>query len=394
MPRLYERDLDRRETRALAGRLTQFAGVRLMTLGDGVEAGVRMLEFRTGTGLRFTVLVDRAFDVAECEHAGRAIGWHSPAGFRNPGLHDDEGEGGLGWLRSFSGLNVTAGLDHIFGAETEGAEHFAYAGRKSVTHSIHGRVSTIPARLVGYGERWEGDRCVLWAEGEVRQATVFGEHLVLTRRIEAEVGGDAFTLRDVVTNEGFYPTPHMLLYHVNVGHPVVEAGSRYLAPVRRVVYASHADRLDFQGVGYRTMGGPQERFFEQVWQFEMACDEEHRVPVAMVNDRIGFGFLIETDRRQFPCYVQWQNLQAGMYAVGLEPATNHVRGKAFARERGELIVLGAGESRSYSARFEALDGAAAIAAAEARIRAIGPQPDVDYPRPDGDFPRLPVRRPD
>ncbi len=50
--------------------LSQFAGVRLMTLGDGVERGVRMLEFRTGTGLRFTVLVDRALDIADCEYRG------------------------------------------------------------------------------------------------------------------------------------------------------------------------------------------------------------------------------------------------------------------------------------------------------------------------------------
>ena len=39
--------------------------VRLMTLGDGLERGIRMLEFRTGTGLRFTVLVDRQTGDAE-----------------------------------------------------------------------------------------------------------------------------------------------------------------------------------------------------------------------------------------------------------------------------------------------------------------------------------------
>jgi hypothetical protein len=56
--------------------LSQFAGVRLMELGDGVERGIRLLEFRTGSGLRFTVLVDRAFDIADCEYRGAAIGWH------------------------------------------------------------------------------------------------------------------------------------------------------------------------------------------------------------------------------------------------------------------------------------------------------------------------------
>ena len=86
MVALFGADLTRRDRSPSAPAcLSQFAGVRLMTLGDGVERGIRMLEFRTGTGLRFTVLVDRALDIADCEYRGAAIGWHSPSGFRHPG---------------------------------------------------------------------------------------------------------------------------------------------------------------------------------------------------------------------------------------------------------------------------------------------------------------------
>jgi hypothetical protein len=48
------RDLSRRE-----GRLEQVAGVRLATLGDRSERGVRVLEFRTGTGFQF----ERRYDL-------------------------------------------------------------------------------------------------------------------------------------------------------------------------------------------------------------------------------------------------------------------------------------------------------------------------------------------
>ena len=54
------------------------------------------------------------------------------------------------------------------------------------------------------------------------------------RRIEADLGGNAIRIRDRVVNEGFYPTPHMLCYHLNVGYPVLDEGSRYLAPIRDV----------------------------------------------------------------------------------------------------------------------------------------------------------------
>ncbi len=386
MVELYGSSLSQKDLAARAGSLSAFAGVRLMTLGDGLERGIRMLEFRTGTGLRFTVLVDRALDIADCEHNGRAIGWHSPSGFRHPGLHEYEGEGGLGWLRSFSGLLLTCGLDHILFMHEEDASHFVYKPRKTVKHSIHGRVSTIPARLTGYGEQWDGDRCTLWCEGVVVQATVFGEDLHLHRRIEADVGGNDIRISDRVVNRGFYRTPHMYCYHINVGHPVLDQGSRYLAPIREVVWAAHAgDDYRKQNVGYRTMPEPRHPFHEQVWQHEMGADGQGLVPVALVNDRIGLGFAVISRKDQFPCQFQWQNLQAGQYALGLEPSTNHVTGHGPARERGELIWLEHGDERRYDTVFRVLDGAAAIGKIEQDIRAIAQQPEGDFPELSFDF---------
>lgn len=388
MVELYGRRLSRRDVAARAGVLAQFAGVRLMELGDGLERGVRVLEFRTGSGLRFTVMVDRGFDVAECEHAGRAVGWNSAAGFPHPGLHEYEGEGGLAFLRSFSGLLATCGLDHFGFMESDGAAQYQYPARMSVDASLHGRAAFLPARLLAYGERWEGDECTLFAEGEVRQAAVFGENLALVRRIEAPVGGNRFVIRDRVENRGFARTPHMLLYHVNVGYPVVDEGSRYLAPAAAPIWASHADRYRDQGVGYRTLPPPKEVFLEQVWQHDMVAGADGMVPVAVVNDRLGFGFLMRSRLSELPCHLQWQNFASGGYCMGIEPGTNYVQGKAFARERGECIELEHGESRSYETEYEVLDGAAAIASAEASIRAIAPQPEDDYPELSGTRRRL------
>ena len=386
MVRLFGADLSRRGLAERMGSMSQVAGVRLMTLGDGVERGIRVLEFRTGAGLRFTALVDRALDIGDCDHGGRAIGWHSPAGFRHPALHEPEGEGGLGWLRSFSGLVATCGLDHVLGPAEVPADHYGYPGRKTVRHGLHGRVGAIPAQLTGYGERWEGDRCVLWAEGIVRQSTNFGEDLHLHRLIEADVGGLEIRIRDRVTNHGFRPTPHMLFYHVNLGYPLLDEGARFVAPVSDVVWAAHAG-ADYrrQGVGYRTLSGPRADFREQVWQHELTPDPAGWTAAALVNDRLDFGFEVRTRKDQLPCFYQWQNLQAGMYALGLEPSTHHVLGDAAARERGEMIWLEHGQERRYDAVLAVLDGAASVGAAEARIAAAARQPAEDYPEPSSRF---------
>ena len=383
---LYGRSLSRLDLARRTGSLAQFAGVRLVTLGDGVERGVRALQFRTGSGLAFTVLVDRAMDIGDCEHRGRAIGWQSASGFRHPGLHETEGEGGLGFLRSFSGLLVTCGLDHVgFNAE-EPAPQYRYGPRASVKHTIHGRISTVPGRLTGYGERWDGDRCVLWCEGTMQQSAVFGEDLHLVRRIEADVGGDEIRIHDRVVNHGFADTPHMVLYHLNVGYPLLDEGTRLLAPIADVVMAAHGgEAYRRQGVGYRTMPGPRDGFAEQVWEHDLAADAQGRVPYAVVNDALGFGLAVEVAKAQLPTFTEWQHFGAGAYALGIEPGTNHVPGHAFARERGELIVLKHGEERRYDLALRVLDGTGAIAAAESRIRAVGGQPEEDYPEPSGVF---------
>ena len=389
MVELFGRSLTRRQVAERSGMLSQFAGVRLMTLGDGVERGVRVLEFRTGSGLRFTLLVDRAMDIADCDFRGQSIGWHSPAGFRHPGLHEYEGEGGLAWARSFSGLLVTCGLDHILGPAEVPADTYGYPGKARVSHSLHGRISTIPARLTGYGEAWDGDDCVLWAEGIVQQSTVFGEDLHLVRRIEADVGGSEIRIRDRVINHGFARTPHMFFYHFNLGHPLLDEGSRYLAPIADVVWSSHAgERYEGQDVGYSDVPAPVTGFVEQVWQHEAAADALGEVPVALVNDRIGLGLEITTRKDQLPCLYEWQNFQSGNYVLGIEPSTHHVLGDLAARERGEMIWLEHAEERLYETRLRVLDGSGEIEASERRISGIARQPVERFPVPSGKFARL------
>src|SRR4249920_991838 len=100
MPFLHGKAATRRELMRRVGRLEQVAGVRLVTAGDGIERGVRMLEFRTGTGFGFDVVVDRAFDIGRCEINGTALAWISPPGFVGPWFSEPEG---MGWFRSFPG---------------------------------------------------------------------------------------------------------------------------------------------------------------------------------------------------------------------------------------------------------------------------------------------------
>jgi hypothetical protein len=344
--------------------MAQVAGVRLVTLGDGNERGVRVLEFRTGTGFAFDVLVDRALDIGRCELSGKALGWQSGVGFGGPWFGEYDA---LGWLRNWGGgLLTTCGLDHaLFGAE-DTAEQYHFPAKPTETFGLHGRVSNRPARLTGYGERWDGDECTLWAEGEVLQASQFGEHMLLRRRIEAKVGESRLRIHDVVTNMGWDPTPHMFLYHVNIGYPVLDAGAELLVPTREV-----RPRGDYTSEGYAVMEGPTPGFVEQAFEHDVIAEPGGTVPVAIVNRRAGLGAYEVFNVDQLPIHFIWRMLGEGSYVVGIEPSTNRTAGRMDARQRGELIVMRPGEERTYDLELGALDGAAELEAFTARVAKLG-----------------------
>jgi Domain of unknown function (DUF4432) len=389
MVELFGRSWSRTGIDERTGALHQVAGIELVEYADGPERGVRVLEFRTGAGLCFRVAVDRGFDLLAADWRGMPIGWRSPTGPRHPGLASPEENRGWGFLRSFTGLLATCGLDHALAPATASAAQYIYPGFTETDYPLHGRVSQVPARLVGYGERWDGDACVLWAEGEVAQTAVFGENLLLRRRIEAALGGAAISVFDRVENRGFRPTPHMLLYHYNFGWPLLDAGAELLVPSRAIVHTVHQD-LRAQGAGYRVQGPPAADFSEQVYQHDVVADEGGMAAAALINPALGaggFGVRLDWDRAALPCLIQWQCLQSGLYVLGIEPSTNHVLGRTFAETRGELTFLEHGATREYRTRLAVLDGAEAIAAARRAIEGLHPPP-ADFAPPTGFFPSL------
>jgi hypothetical protein len=367
MPSLFGARYDRAELLRRVGRLEQVAGVRLVTAGDGIERGVRFLEFRTGTGFVFDVVVDRAFDVGRCEMNGTPMAWISPPGFVGPWFAEPEG---LGWFRSFpGGLVSTAGLDHTLLGGEDTAEHFHQPHLKTTeSYGLMGRIWTLPARLTGYGERWDGDDCVLWAEGEVHQAAVFAENITLRRRIEAVVGESSFRIRDVVENTGHTRTTHMLLYHCNVGFPIVDEGSQLLVPGEGVP-TDPAPAGD-----YRVLEAPIPNLTERCYEHEVRTEPDGTVPVGIVNRRIALGVYQLFNKRQLAHQTTWRMLGEDLYVVAIEASTNRDAGRWDARARGELIELAPGETRTYELEMGALTSVDEIDAFAIRVDALQPQP--------------------
>lgn len=65
----------RRELRERVGRMDQLAGIHALEATEGPARGVRLLNVHTGSGLAFTVVADRALDIAALTYRRIPLSW-------------------------------------------------------------------------------------------------------------------------------------------------------------------------------------------------------------------------------------------------------------------------------------------------------------------------------
>ncbi len=332
MPFIFDRSYTPLELRQYAGDMRQLAGIRIVEYQEGRARGVRAAQVWTGSGFRFEVLLDRALDIGAAEHGGRALAWTFPA-LAAPSYYEPRL---FGWTRTWGGgLVTTCGLDFFGQPETDGAQELG----------LHGRIGHLPAENVRVTQEWRGDDYVLEIEGRVRQAVVFGENLLLTRRISTKLGANALTLHDTIVNDGFRPAPHMILYHCNFGFPVVAPDSEILLDEETV---RPRDARAEKGFGRQNrFEKPVLDYPEQVFFHKPRADAEGFAQARIVNRALQFGGYVKWRLAELPYMGQWKLMQAGEYVCALEPANYWETPRRQLREEERLRMLQPGESVEY-----------------------------------------------
>ena len=339
MAKLFEREWSKAELLRRVGQMDQLTGIRLLEAADGKARGCRLLEVWTGSGLRFQINAERALDLSGCDFKGISLAWRSPAGDVHPAFYEPQG---LGWLRSFpGGLLATCGLDQFGSPSQEGGAEFG----------LHGRISNSPASQVNTRTFWDGDEYKLEISGEIRQAALFCENLVLRRRISTALGSNQIRIEDVVTNEGFEPAPHMLLYHFNLGFPLVSEQTRLQLQSKETL---PRDATAQSGLAeWDRFQPPTPGYQEQVFIHQPVAAENGLTTVELRNPQLGLGLRWKYKTAELPYLIEWKMMGEGAYVVGIEPANcKGLGGRAATREAGQLPILAPGESRSYNISVE------------------------------------------
>jgi hypothetical protein len=310
-----------------------------------------MIQVRTGAGLTYYVSPSRGMDISLAEFGGVPLSWQSPNGEVHPAYYDARG---VEWLRTaVGGLLMTCGLAQVGSPSVDEGEELGQ----------HGRVHHLPARHVSAQGEWMGDNYEMRLSGTVEEGRIFGEPLRLTRTIRSRLGENTIAINDVVENVGFAETPHMILYHFNFGFPLMMEETEVEFTSGEVVARDEGTPVE----GHDRWQGPEVGYAERVYYHEglhneaATSREPDRATVVIRNPRFpvaggsGEGPLsvrLTWETRNLPRLVQWKMPGAGVHVLGIEPANCYVEGRGAERERGTLVMLQPGESRTYNLALE------------------------------------------
>ncbi len=374
---LWGRQFSKQEILQRVGDISQVGGVRGVELRDGVEAGVAAIDFSSGSGLNFTVLPARGMDISRLGFKEIPLAWRSSTGEVGPWYYEFSP---TGWSRGFfGGLLATCGLAAAGHASVDEGQEF----------SLHGRASFIPARNVMMDGYWDGDDYIMWAQGRVRENVPLGENLCLTRKIWCRMGEKRLHVRDTVENLGFEPAPHMLVYHMNFGFPLLDDETVLAAPARevlpwdiswdqmlgaeisRAIHESSTQEIE----RFNLFGPPQQPpYVNRVYNLEMGADENGDVTAALLNRGFpqgdGIGLYLKYSGSTLPEFTLWKVLQHQTYVVGLEPGNCRQGGRAAERAQGRLKVLEPAETVTYELEVGVLETEAEFQAVEDSIAAV------------------------
>ncbi len=325
------------------GDLSCLYGIRDITYNSGRAKGVQAFDIKNGKGLHLTVFADRGMDIPFLEFKGDNMGFLSKSGISSPFSYTYTKDGADSFLRQFSaGFLTTCGVTHSGAAcEDEGKEL-----------SLHGRISNTIAENVYVCEEIEDDEIVLKLCGEIREARLFEENIVLHREMKIYTEQNKIKIHDTVKNKGFKKSPVVMIYHVNLGYPLLDTGAKMYFSAKHVEPQTEFAK---QGMNkYSIVEEPEDCREEQCYYHTEQENPQNSFGM-LHNKKLGKAVVVRYNALQCPIMCEWKSMQSGDYALGLEPTTSGTKGRAAIREQGILKELKGQESCEFDLEFLFLD---------------------------------------
>ena len=334
----------------------QIFGVREARLSGGKEDNVRIVEVKNGAGLEFTVVPDRALDIANFSYKGVNCAFMAKNGIVNPQYYVEKGKECF-YRNFYGGMLYTCGMTHMGAPCVDDGRELG----------LHGPLSATPAE--GFSARIEGsDVPVAVIRGTMRQTAVYDEYIIMDREIRVPFNDNRIILHDSVTNKGYGEQPFMFLYHFNFGYPLLSEHARLVFPEKEMI---PRDEIAKSGADNRfKVDKPEDLRPEECFFFRFYAESDGRSAAMLINDSIGIAVVLRFNINQLAYITEWKSMMSGDYALGINPGTYTPMGRVHAREHQKLTFIQPGETKHFDFSLEILDDASEIEKAEQYIRSL------------------------
>ena len=307
------------------GHDSQVYGIEEHRLVGGKGDGMRLLEISNGKGLELTVSLDRACDISKLKYRGINMSYFSPCGYVAPAYYESKG---TDWLKSFTaGFLTTCGLQAVGSPCTDEGEELP----------LHGSIANTPAEQAYWFE--EGDALVVRAV--VPDEVIFARKLRLIRELRVSLKENEFTIIDTIENTGDTIQPFEILYHMNMGYPLLDEDSVIEIPAVSVTPRDDHAAKDLEN--WMHMIKPQAGYMERCYYHKF----EDQGRASIFQPKLGQGLEIRFDAKELDAFVEWKMMGVRDYVLGLECGNCYPDGRDVMRRTGMLKFLEPGESKTY-----------------------------------------------
>lgn len=308
------------------GHESQLGGVEEHRLVGGKGDGMRILEVNNGRGMELTISPDRCLDIARLRFRGINMSYFSPCGYVAPAYYEATG---TNWLKSFTaGFLTTCGLQAVGSPCTDEGEVLP----------LHGSIGNTPAEHV----YWQEDEEKITLYAVVRDEVIFGRKLVLKRKIEISRRENSFNIFDEIENTGDRTEPMEILYHMNMGYPLLDEESIVTIPAKEVVPRDDHAAEDL--VNWMHMETPQAGYQERCYYHKFGSEEGR---ASIYQPKLGVGLTITFDAEELDGFVEWKMMGVRDYVLGLECGNCYPDGRDVMRKTDMLKYLHPGEKKCY-----------------------------------------------
>ncbi len=315
------------------GHDSQLYGIEEHRLVGGKGDGMRLFMVNNGKGLELTVSADRACDISRLRYRGINMSYFSPCGYVAPAYYESKG---ADWLKSFTaGFLTTCGLQAVGAPCTDDGEELP----------LHGSIGNTPAEHV----YWYEEEDALVIKAAVKDEVIFGRKLRLLRELRVSLTENEFVIRDTIENTGDTTQPFEILYHMNMGYPLLDEDSVVDIPAVSVEPQNAHAAEDLENC--LQVIKPQQGYVERCYYHKF----EGQGKASIYQPKINQGLEILFDAKELDAFVEWKMMGVRDYVMGLECGNCYPDGRNVMRQKGMLKFLAPGESKTYEVTVRMLD---------------------------------------